>query len=311
MDTSTNERYLIHRIKFCIALALQIPAIIICLLIFTFFILHQRILRKLQHQALLLLFIVNFIQLTLNLPMAIDFYRLNRINPPTITYCKWWAFLESTLDVTNEFLVTTIAIQRHILIFQSALLNVRRTRYLIYYSPLLACITYPFIFYMFAVVFYPCDETQWDFTGIVCGDTTCFLASEILATYDWVVDTAAPMVVIILSNTALLIRVIKQKHRRQQVISWAKQRRMTLQLLSISSLYLVTWLPNIIVGIIQQVKPSDSLQQIEDDYISDLTYLICLLLPWISIGLIPEFKQWILRELHRVRRPPNAIRPTQ
>jgi len=309
MDTLTNERYLIHRIKFCIALTLQIPAIIICLLIFTFFILHQRILRKLQHQALLLLFIVNFIQLTLNLPMAIDFYRLNRINPPTITYCKWWTFLESTLDVTNEFLVTTIAIQRHILIFQSALLNVRRTRYLIYYSPLLACITYPFILYMFAVVFYPCDETQWDFTDIVCGDTTCFLSSEILATYDWVVDVAAPMVVIILSNTALLIRVIKQKHRRQQVISWAKQRRMTLQLLSISSLYLVTWLPNIIVGIIQQLKPSDSLHQIEDDYISDLTYLICLLLPWISIGLLPEFKKWILKLFHHTIRPHNTVIP--
>jgi len=309
MDTLTNERYLIHRIKFCIALTLQIPAIIICLLIFTFFILHQRILRKLQHQALLLLFIVNFIQLTLNLPMAIDFYRLNRINPPTITYCKWWTFLQSTLDAANEFLVTTIAIQRHILIFQSALLNVRRTRYLIYYSPLLACITYPFIFYMFAVVFYPCDETQWDFTDIVCGDTTCFLASEILATYDWVVDVAAPMFLIILSNTALLIRVIKQKHRRQQVISWAKQRRMTLQLLSISSLYLIIWLPSIIVGLIQQLDPTDFLHSIQDDYISDLTYLICVCLPWISIGLVPKFKQWIVTQFNRLKRQHNVVRP--
>jgi hypothetical protein len=164
---------------------------------------------------------------------------------------------------------------------------------------------------MGAVLFYPCDDTQWDFTTNVCGDNACYLSgNDVLATFDWLVNASLPILVIILANIALVIRVIKQKHRRQQAITWSKRRRMTLQLLSISSLYLVIWLPSIIVGLIQQFYTSKFLSQIQDDYISDLSYLICIFLPWISIGLLPEFMKWMLKQFHRLKRQSNMIRPT-
>jgi len=163
---------------------------------------------------------------------------------------------------------------------------------------------------MGAVLFYPCDDREWDFTVNVCGNNACYLSgNDVLATFDWLVNASLPIIVIILANIALVIRVIQQKHRRQQAITWSKRRRMTLQLLSISSLYLVIWLPSIIVGLIQQFYTSKHLSQIQDDYISDLTYLICIFLPWISIGLLPEFMKWMLKEFHRLKRQGNMIRP--
>jgi len=130
-----------------------------------------------------------------------------------------------------------------------------------------------------------------------------------LAEFDWIGNTAVPTIVILLANVALVIRVIKQKRRRRQTIPWSKQRRMTLQLLGMSSLYLITWIPSIVIGFIQQLKPSSFLYRIEEDYIADLTYLICLFLPWICIGLLPEFKKWVFKLFHDIRRPHHTVTP--
>ena len=48
--------------------------------------------------------------------------------------------------------------------------------------------------------------------------------------------------------------------------------------------------------------------QIQTDYVFDLIYLICLLLPWVCLELFPEFTNWIWNRLYRRHR--NAIRPT-
>ncbi|UJR32664.1 hypothetical protein I4U23_020124 [Adineta vaga] len=273
-----------------------------------FFITNRIHLQKLQHQALLVLLIVNFIQLSINMPMVIHFLRLGRISPETSTYCKLWMYVEFTLDCASVLLTAIMSIQRHILVFHANTLRIRFNKYIYYYLPLLLGITYPMIFYLATVVFYPCDDTQWNFTLNMCGDTTCFFSNDqILATFDWIVNTGLPVVVIIIGNATLIIRVIRQKLRRQQSVSWVKQRRMTLQLLSISCLYLITWSPTVVTSVIQQFEPSNYVYEIQEDYISDLTYLISFLLPWLCIGLISNFEKWLLKQIRRIKRPPNTI----
>ncbi|CAF1505322.1 unnamed protein product [Adineta steineri] len=243
--------------------------------------------------------------------MGMHFLRLRAVSPASGIYCKTWMYIEFTLEAINNFLVAMISIQRHTLVFRPNLFYIRLKLYLLYYLPLLFCIIYPTVFYMGAVVFYPCDEGQWNFTLNMCGDTICFLSNnEILAMYDWIVNSSLPIFIIMLANILLIIRVIKQKSRRQKALSWSKQRRMTLQLVSISSLYLIIWLPTIITGIIQQIDPSNYLYEIQEDFISDLTYLVCLLLPWMSLGLLPDFHKWMLRRYRHLTTAQNTIRPT-
>lgn len=312
METLEDSKIVLYRVKFFILLILQIPSILFYVLIFTFLVTHRPLLKIHKNQALLLLLVVNFLEASCDLPMTIYFYYLGRVSPATAAYCTWWTFFEYTLSVSSEFLMATISIQRHILIFNGNILHIRIKRFLLHQFPLLLCVVYPTILYLSLVVIYPCDGTQWDFTSALCGMANCYLEnSNILATIDWAVDNGMPIVAIILANVALVARVVWQKRRLQQPISWQKQRRMTLQLLSISWLYFVAWLPNTIIAVIQEINDSDFVAEIQANYVFDLLYLVCLLMPWVCLGMLPEFKKWIwkLLKLQQPRR--NVVAPVR
>jgi len=305
-----NDKSVLYRIKFFILIILQIPSIIISLLIFVFFITHRTCLNNPQNQAILFLLIINFLLVSVDLPMPIKFYYFGYVIPATAKYCTWWTFFEYTLSLSSELVMAAISVQRHIVIFQGHLLRIRSNRFLLHYFPLVFCLIYPIIFYMIVIVLYPCDGTQWDFSSNLCGYANCyFVYNKILATFDLGVNHGLSIVVIILANIALVVRVVKQKRRRQQQISRRQQRRLTLQLLSISSLYLIAWLPNLVIGIGQQLISRSFLAQVELDYALDLIYLVCLFLPWICLQLLPEFTKWIRKKLHCKDIARNAVRP--
>jgi hypothetical protein len=310
METFEDPQFALHRAKFIIFITLQIPAILLTLFIFTFFLTHRTVLKNLQNQSLLVLLIANFMQLTIDISMHVHFYYFGYIIPATAGYCTWWTFCGYTLLLIGAYLMVTISIQRHTLIFQPQIFHVRFKRYILYYLPLLLSIIYPILFYMIAIFFYPCDGTQWDFTASVCGYANCYLVyNKVLSTFDWAGNTGLSIIVICVANMTLIVRVIKQKLRRQQLVTWKKQRRMALQMLGISSLYITSWLPALIVAVIQQLISPSFLAQIQADYIIDLIYLPCLLLPWACLSLLPELTKWLWKFLRCGILAGNVIRP--
>ena len=130
---------MLYRVKFSLLLALQIPAIILSLLIFIFFYKHRAVRRAPQNRTLLILLSVNFIQLSFDLSLSLHFYHLGYISPSTSTYCTWRNFLNFTLSATSEYLMATISVQRHMLIFNEHLLRIRWKRILLHNLPLLFC----------------------------------------------------------------------------------------------------------------------------------------------------------------------------
>ncbi|CAF5171522.1 unnamed protein product, partial [Rotaria sp. Silwood1] len=123
IEVFEDKKFLLHRVKFSVLLSLQIPAIILSLLIFVFFIKHRADLRAPHNKALFILLLVNFIQLSFALPLPLHFYYLGYVNPATPTFCTWWTFFEFTLYVTSEYLMATISVQRHMLIFHGHILR--------------------------------------------------------------------------------------------------------------------------------------------------------------------------------------------
>ncbi|CAF1115395.1 unnamed protein product [Adineta ricciae] len=243
--------------------------------------------------------------------MVIHYNRLGYISPATVAYCTWWEFIEYTLNASGEILMSIISIQRHLLIFHGELFHKRFYRYLLHNIPLcLFGIIYPIVFYFCVLVFYTCDGTQLNFTLNGCGIAACYLVySKVLATYDWAVNNGMPIILITFANVILLVRVVRQKLRRQRVMPWKKQRRMTIQLLSISSLYFFGWFPSMVVAVVQQLWYPTFLADAQLDYIYDLVYFICLLLPWVCLGLFPEFTNWIRMCVFRLNAAQNIIRP--
>ena len=275
-DIFNDKRQILYRVKLSILLTLQIPAIFLSLVIFYFFLKNPAILRTPQNCALFILLTVNFIQLSVVLPFSIHFYALGYVSPATSAYCTSWTFLAYTVYVTGEYLMATISVQRHMLVFHSHALRIRWMRILFHHSPLILFLIYPAIFNIFVVLVYPCDGTQWDYTSTVCGFANCYLVyDKVLGTFDWSFNNGLPMLINALANALLVIRVIRQKRQQQRPVTWKQQRRMTVQLFCISSLYIIGWGPSLIVGLIQILVDPTFLAEIQAAYffLSDCHYL--------------------------------------
>jgi hypothetical protein len=113
-------------------------------------------------------------------------------------------------------------------------------------------------------------------------------------------DNIVPIIIDVLSNVVLIVRVARLKRRRQQQSRWRQQRRMMLQLFCLSSLYVVAWMPLIIVYQVQIFYPS-FLAEIQSNYFLDLVYVSELFLPWVCLGFFPELIKWIKQLCRRLR----------
>ena len=308
------RRWILHRVKFSVLLILQIPAFFLSLLIFYYFLTNHHALQIPQNRSLLILLSVNFIQITVLVTFSIHFYAVGSVNPPVPFYCTMWTFIAYTLYGMSEYLIATISVQQHMFVFNSLALRVRWRRILYHYLPLIFFLIYPPIFYTFAILVYPCDGTQWDYTSTICGFANCYLLNDrILGPFDWLVNVGSPMVINAIANALLILRVIRQKHQQRR-LRWGQQRRLTLQLFCLSIIYFIGWTPSLFVGVVQILGHPTFLTEIQTDYFIELANTICLFLPWICLGFLPDLLRWI-----KIRcwlcRPPNRIatirRPTQ
>ncbi|CAF0868657.1 unnamed protein product [Rotaria sp. Silwood1] len=203
--------------------------------------------------------------------------------------------------------MATISVQRHMLVFNRNVLRIRRMSILLHHVPLYLSVIYPMTFYFFAIIIYPCDGTQWDYTSNICGTAPCYLVfDKVLGTFDWSINNGLPMMIIALANIVLIVRVIKQKREQHQPLPWKKQRRLTLQLLGISSLYLIAWMPCLVVALVQILGYPTFLAQIQTDYLLFFMSFIILFLPWIYLGLLPGLFLWIKILCHCIK-PRNSV----
>ncbi|CAF1339985.1 unnamed protein product [Adineta ricciae] len=307
-STAEDPKFSLFRAKFIILIFLQIPAILLTVVIFIFFIIHRATLEKLQNQSTLILLIANFIRLLTTMSMPIDFYRRGYVSPSTSIYCTLWTFGEYSLAVIGEYLMASISIQRHAFIFHPNLFRTPFKSFLFFYAPLVFNVAYPTTFYLYAIILYPC-QSQWDYTSTVCGYMNCYYDNKILGLFDWVVNNIVPIVFIIIANVTIIVRVVVGKRRRNQVVSWRQQRYMTIQLFNISSLFVIAWSPSIVIGLIQQATSTSLFVDIQLNYVMELIYLACLLLPWACMSLLPEFRKWIWKYFDRARIGHSTIVP--
>ncbi|CAF1283544.1 unnamed protein product [Adineta ricciae] len=208
------------------------------------------------------------------MPMSIDFYYFQSVRFATADYCTWWTFTLFSFAVIGEFLMAKTL---HLLLFAS---NIN------------------------------CDGSQWDFTLPVCGFANCyFLYDATLTLFDYVFNNTVPLAVIFIANVVLIIRVVQQKRHRQQRFVWKKHRRMTIQLVCISSLYLIAWSPVIIDTLILNISPSPSLIQFHMNYVSEFPNLACYGLPWVYAGLLSEFKKWMWKRISPARIAVHTVQP--
>lgn len=274
-----------YQMKFILLISFQIVSILVSLVIFLSFTLNRELRVETRNHSLLLLLIINFIQVVTNLPVPINFFRLNGlVQPATAAFCIGWIWYEFSLNTVNIHLMTWISIERHLLIFHSPFIQAIAAwkRRILHIGPLVFCTAWGPMFYLITVVISPmCVSTRY-FDSLFCG-LPCYLSTN-WGTLDLFVCAISPTFIIFLSNLALFLRVIQQNRIMMRRVgnNWRRGRKMASQLGLISLLYLAVWLPLAIIqlGLIY-ISPTFLLDYL--DTFNFLVYFVPLLLPMIYL----------------------------
>ena len=212
---------------------------LLCSFFVLFHLLFNRALRQAlnNHIIIILIFIGLIYELT-SVPLMLYWFRFSDIWRLTLNLCHFLTFIDYFCYTTQLVGFAWAAIERHILIFHNHWVSTKKTRFYVHYLPLIALMLYCTTYYFVFIVFPFCEEfiLPSPFNGV---PISCVLFDPTFYRYDSISHQFIPTFLIISLSLGLFLRVIWQKSRLNRSIEWRKQRKMTIQLLSISIVYLV------------------------------------------------------------------------
>jgi hypothetical protein len=128
--------------------------------------------------------------------------------------------------------------------------------------------------------------------------------------YDTIVHQIAPLFIIVIFTITLLVRILWQKYRMHRVVQWRKYRKMTVQLLSISFLYLIFYFPYAMLNLLSFFRSTIVIPVAAWDYTIFLSYFTYLLFPFVCACTLPNLRTK-LRNLLRLPRRTAMVHPAQ
>jgi hypothetical protein len=261
---------------------------ILCSLFVLFHLLFNRILRQAlnNHVIIILLFIGLTYELT-SVPLMLYYYRFSSTWKLTFSFAHFWTFIDYLSYATQLIGFAWATIERHILIFHNQWVSTRKKRFFVHYFPLMTLFTYLLTYY-FVLIFFPfCEDLiiPSPFNGV---PIACFLFDQITLAYDTLSHQIIPTFIIIFMSSALLLRVLWQKSHLNRSIEWRKQRKMTIQLLSISILYLLFMGPRTLLQICLFIGLTTYSVLTLYMYSAFFANYIIFLFPFVCCGTIPE-----------------------
>lgn len=205
-------------------------------------------------------------------------------------------------------LVFWASIERHILIFSHTSFRTPWKCILFHYIPLATSVAYAPSIYGYFIFIYECVN-HWDYNELLC-TAPCFYENKLLGTITWLANIIIPAFSIAAANMFLIIRVTCRSTDLQVNLRRIKMnRKMTIQLLGISSIFLIFWLPISVTGLIQQFFSPTFLIDIQFNVFFYLIYFIQLFLPFVCFVLLPELQSQV-KQFIRHLRGRNAIGDT-
>ncbi|CAF3360585.1 unnamed protein product [Rotaria sp. Silwood2] len=281
-----------YLVRFWIILLFYIPSIICSLFVFYHFIINRTLRQALHNHVIFLLLFINLIVQLTSIPWILNYYRLGNVWPQNPLFCLTWIFIDEALYITTTILFAWATIERHILIFHDQLVSTKYKFIFFHYLPIVIILLYCISYNIIAIILPPC-ENKFDYTQLVCGYPLCYYEFPFVATWDVVVNDIIPTIIIIFSSIALLLRVVYQKYRMRRPIRWRNHRKMTIQLISISVLYLILYIPKMLMEFIYICGISEDFGADFMSYAEFFAYYGIVFLPFVCTGSMPELKSSI------------------
>lgn len=206
-----------------------------------------------------------------------------------------WGYIDWAFMMIQFIYYAWISIERHILIFHDHLVATKRRRFLFHYLPSVMTLLYCLFYYSLTLFAVNCDNINPESLNPTFDP--CSWRNEALHTYETFVNQIGSVFMIAIASTALLIRIIWQKYRVQQQIHWRRHRRMAIQLLSVSLLYLLLPTPYILVFILNIFDAAKTYAADVTKYYLYLGYYALFLHPVVCVITLPavskKVKKWI------------------
>jgi hypothetical protein len=308
-NSTVFETVLTRNIKFGVLLVLEPPSLL-CNLFFVYHLITDRNLRTaVHHHVILALLIVSLLTNLIEIPRILHYLRNGIVTPQTTISCLIWQWCDYLLYGLANVLMLWASFERHLLVFHNHLVSSSRGRFFSHYLPLFLIVIYLTVFYIVVIFAYPC-QNHFDFYLPLCGQP-CFIDTSILSLYDLFVHSWLPTFFIAILSAGLVIRVVNQKRTLlHQNVPWRKHRRMILQLLSISCLYLICMGPYTLIQVINLlIGLSKTAAYIKDVYLFYVYWLLTLLLPYVCIGCLPEVTNKVKRQINSWIKRKNSVAP--
>jgi hypothetical protein len=290
MNDNTTYNYetnVSRTIKFIVFLPLQLVALPACIFVVYHLVAKPALRRSLPNHVFIALNIVTLLDITLQQLGSMIFFRLDHVWPESDGYCVFWNYMDFIDYSLNLHLTAWALLERQYFIFDPHFCSTHKKRILYHFTPLLIIIIGTLMFYSGVIIFNPC-KNNFDYGQSWCGDV-CFLENKVLYLFDWIINGLVPFFLIVLLSMALFIRVIRHKNRIQQSFVWSKHRKLTIQVLSISSLYTVCFLPSISIAITSKLLNDPKFGiELQTPYLEYLPILGRTLMPFLTIGTVPE-----------------------
>ncbi|CAF0948554.1 unnamed protein product [Adineta ricciae] len=283
-----------YPVCFWLYLIFLIPSVL-CSLFCLYHFLVDRILRNALHNHFIILILAfgTFLNLT-DLIWFIDFYRTGHVSVFTRVFCFTWTYIDYAVYVVITLLVAWGAIERHILVFHHNLLRTRKARFFLHYLPIFMVTIYPFVYYIIIYFILPCEPIL-DYTQIDCGVATCAGNIGALSVWDSLAHNVVPICMIAIFSLALLARVWYSKYRVSQRMQWKNYRKMTIQLVSITGIYLIIVFPSMVLYTMDTVGVLDPSAYDFYNISYYCSYFTTLLNPFVCVIALPELRSKLQR----------------
>ncbi|CAF1272973.1 unnamed protein product [Adineta steineri] len=274
-------------VRFWIFLVSNILSFICCLFVLYQLLFDSNLRRGLHNHVIIIVLFMCLIWELTDVPWTMSVYLYEVASIQTPTFCMIWKFLDTTLYTTIAKLVGWASVERHILIFHDQWVSTKKKRFFIHYLPLIFIVLYGVVVYGTITPMNNCNRPFYYFIPM-CAYSSCVYNSLTFSLYEYVTGGLLCSVLIGFCSIFLVLRVIFQKRHLQQQIQWRKHRKMILQLLSVSSLFFVLYLPPVILATAYKLGVPTSVGAQYIAYGRFLSYYIVFLFPFTCLSTIPE-----------------------
>jgi hypothetical protein len=281
--------YISNSLRSLLFIIFLIPSVFCSIFVLYHFLVDRRLRNDHRHHLIILTVFFNLVYELTDIVWIIYFYETGTPLISTPSFCLTWVFIDFAVYLIITYLIVWMAIERHILIFHSNWLATQRKRFLLHYFPMILACIYPLIFYTYGFFIQDCSSVL-DYTTTRCGYVDCLYINPVVGMWDSVVDYIAPTFLIVIFSVALALRIFIYRRRARRQLHWRQYKKLFLQLIPVSIIYLVMYMPTIVLYTAYTCGlPTNVLA----DFFSLMTYVYyfgTFFIPFAGAVSLPELK---------------------